>query len=314
MTGIEASPMPSAVAGVELGGTKCICTLGYGPGRIVEQRAVETTQPHETLTALRAILDDWAGSHGFAALGIASFGPICLDPQSTEYGRILATTKPGWSGADVFGALTRGFAVPKGLDTDVNAAALAEVAWGSGKGLQDFAYVTVGTGIGVGLVVNGTTPRGILHGELGHMVVPRRPGDEFAGACTFHHNCVEGLASGTAIKQRLGALHVSTIAADHPVWDDVIAALAALCHNMICTTGPFRIAFGGGVINRQPHLVSRIDNALRESMAGYLTLPEAGPCVVPALLGDQAGPLGSLMLAMRAEAGARSAGIMVAAE
>lgn len=288
--------------GVELGGTKCICTLANGPDEIVDQQTVATTSPEETLPAIEAILRAWHAGPGFRAIGIASFGPICLDRASSSYGHILDTPKPGWAGVNVLSEIADSFAVPRAIDTDVNAAALAEIAWGSGLGLRDFAYVTVGTGVGVGLIVNGEPTRGILHGELGHIVVPRASGDAFSGACPFHRDCVEGLASGTAIKERIGAEHIGTITADHPVWDPIVHALAALCHNMVCTTGPQRIAFGGGVMNRQPHLIARIEARLRESLAGYITLPVASGYVIPPALGDQAGPLGAIYLAMGAEA------------
>ncbi|MCX7283323.1 MAG: ROK family protein [Novosphingobium sp.] len=288
------------VVGVELGGTKCICTLGFGPGRIIDQQTVETLHPGETIPALQAILQRWWNTCGFRALGVASFGPICLDRALPAYGHILATTKIGWSGFDVLGALTHRFPVPIGFDTDVNAAALAEIAWGSGQGLADFAYVTVGTGIGVGLIVNGASTRGLLHSELGHAMLPRSPGDLFAGICSFHRDCAEGLASGSAIKARLGAEDVSAIAADHPVWSFVIDTLAGLCHTMVCAVGPQRIAFGGGVINRQPHLVPRIEARLKQIMAGYMPLPDRDYIVEPALGGD-AGPLGAIFLGIAAE-------------
>jgi fructokinase len=291
-------------AGVELGGTKCICTLAFGPGQILEQRTVETTDPAETLGRLQSILRKWWVDQGFRALGIASFGPICLDRASPDYGHILATNKPGWSGANVLGDLSGWFPVACGFDTDVNAAALAEMAWGSGHGLNDFAYITVGTGIGVGLIVNGRPTRGLLHGELGHMVVPRNSGDSFPSVCAFHQNCAEGLASGSALKARLGAEALSDTAPDHPVWELVVSVLAALCHNMVCTTGPQRIACGGGVLNRQPHLLPRIEARLRESLAGYMLVPEGRPYIVEPTLGGQAGPLGAIILGVEAEAAA----------
>lgn len=302
------------VAGVELGGTKCICTLALGPGQVVDQATVDTTDPATTLGALGVILRDWWARHGFRALGVASFGPIGLDPASPDYGHILDTNKPGWKGADILGSLAHGFPVPCGLDTDVNAAAFAEMAWGSGRGLSDFAYVTVGTGIGVGLIVNGQATRGLAHGELGHMLVPRSPGDDFPGVCTFHNSCVEGQASGSAVKARLGAEHIATVAPDHPVWDVVVNALALLCHNMVCTTAPRRIAFGGGVINRQPHLVPRIEQRLRESIAGYIALPDDRPYIVEPELAGQAGPLGAVKLGIEAAEAAGHTAVTIAAE
>ena len=303
------------VAGVELGGTKCICTLGFGPNRIIAQNTVETGHPDSTLSALHAILESWWSEFGFRALGVASFGPVCLNEAHAHYGHILATNKKDWSDVDILGRLGAGFDVPVGFDTDVNGAALAEIAWGCGAGLADFAYVTVGTGIGVGLIVNGQPTRGIGHSELGHMLVSRMAGDDFEGACVFHADCVEGLASGSAIKRRLGAQHVSDIAADHPVWEQVVDALASMCHNLVCATGPQRIAFGGGVMSRQPHLIARIEAKLIESLAGYMQLPVGGAYIVAPELGVQSGPLGSLALGIAvAPASARTANHAVAAE
>lgn len=307
----DAGALP--IAGVELGGTKCICTLGFGPGKIIDQQTVDTTTPDRTVPALQAILGAWWDQIGFRAIGVASFGPICLDLASPDFGHVLATTKPGWAGIDILGELTRPFPVPSAFDTDVNAAALAEMAWGAGQGLTDFAYVTVGTGIGVGLIVNGQATRGLLHGELGHMVLPRTAGDEFPGICTFHGDCAEGLASGSAIKARLGAEHISAITPDHPVWIPVVDTLARLCHNMVCTTGPQRIAFGGGVMTRQPHLIARIDERLRHSLAGYMTLPDEAYVVAPQLGGD-AGPLGSISLGLVAEQSAPRLAVIAASE
>lgn len=283
-------------AGIELGGTKCVCTLAYGPGEIIEQETVLTEHPSVTLPAIAAILQRWWDAGGFAALGIASFGPVDLDPASPTWGHILATTKPDWPMTDVAGPLSNGFDVPCAFDTDVNGAAFAEVLWGCAKGLDDFAYVTIGTGVGVGLLVNGKPTRGIGHAEIGHLRVPRVAGDILPSGCPFHDDCVEGLASGTGIKAALGNVHVSTLAEDHPVWDRVEAAITAMCHAMVCTTGPKRIAIGGGVMNKQPHLLARIEPALRASINGYLPLPERDYVVAPAL-GDQAGPMGSIALA-----------------
>jgi fructokinase len=302
------------IAGVELGGTKCVCTLASGPDAIIYQTEIPTSDPEETLGAIKQVLRRWWTEHRFSALGIACFGPICLDPALPLYGHILETNKPNWSGVDVLGAMSGEFPVACGFDTDVNAAALAEMAWGSGRGLSDFSYVTVGTGVGVGLIVNGMATRGLLHGELGHMVIPRTPGDDFPSICRFHDCCVEGLASGSAIKVRLGVERITHVTPDHPVWDIVVNALAALCHNMVCTTGPRRIAFGGGVMNRQPHLLPRIEAQLEQSLAGYMRLSSDRPYIVAPELGDQAGPLGSIILGIAAETGAATRPLEVAAE
>ncbi len=288
------------VAGIELGGTKCILTLAHGPDRILAQETVPTEAPEKTLAALEAVLGGWWGTQGFAALGIASFGPVCLDPANAQFGHILTTSKPGWSGTDVARRLAAPFAVPMAFDTDVNGAALAEMRWGAGQGLSDFAYVTVGTGVGVGLVINGKPTRGIGHCEMGHIRVPRLPTDTAPSGCPFHDDCIEGLASGTGIRAALGDRPVDSVSEDHAVWDRVASAIALLCHTMVATAGPQRIAIGGGVMQRQPHLLGRIDPLLRESIAGYLTVPPA-PYIVSPALGDQAGPMGPIAMALQAQ-------------
>lgn len=287
------------VAGIELGGTKCVCTLARHPGAILDRHTVPTTRPDETLPAIAAILDGWRRAYRCAAIGIASFGPIQVNRTAPDYGCILATNKPGWSGADVLGALTRGFEGPVAFDTDVNGAAFAEMRWGAGRGIDDFAYVTVGTGVGVGLIVNGCPTRGIGHSEVGHVLVPRLAGDTWPSVCRFHDDCVEGLASGSALVSRLDGRPVEGIGPHDPVWAPIVHALAAMCHALVCTAGPLRIAIGGGVVARQPHLLPRIEAALRDSLNGYLALPD-GPYVVPPGLGALAGPMGPIAMGYQA--------------
>lgn len=293
-------PPALPLAGVELGGTKCIVTLARGPDQVLEQRTVPTTQPEETIPAIAAVLREWWLATGFRALGIASFGPLDLGPGSRRYGQILDTNKPGWAGTDVLHLMSAPFDVPVGFDTDVNGAARAEMRWGCARGLDDFAYVTVGTGVGVGLIVNGCPTRGIGHSEIGHLRVPRTPGDGHASVCGYHPDCVEGLASGTALVARVGRGRVHQIAPDDPVWDPIVDALAAMCHALVCMAGPQRIVIGGGVPTGQPHLLERIERRLIESLNDYLKLPASGPYIVPPLLGVSAGPLGSIAIALDA--------------
>jgi fructokinase len=291
------------VAGLELGGTKCVCTLARG-NEIVAQQTVPTTLPHETLPAIEGVLDGWWAEQQFEALGVASFGPVDLDPASPTYGSITATAKAGWRDANVLLPFARKFAVPNAIDTDVNGAALSETMWGAGRGATDFAYITVGTGVGVGLVANGMTVHGFSHPELGHIRIPRLAGDTWPGSCPYHGDCVEGLASGTAIVRRLGERDVGTVPAEDPVWETVAHAIAQLCHVLVCASAPQRIAVGGGVISKQPHLLPRIGPMLRESLAGYLHLPAGDDYVSRPGLGDSAGPLGSIALALAALASA----------
>lgn len=287
------------LAGVELGGTKCICTLASGASNIVAQEIIRTTDPETTLDEIGRILAGWRSTSPFAALGIASFGPLDLNPLSDSYGHILATSKPGWRMTDVARRLARPLAVPMCIDTDVNGAALAEIRWGSGRGLDDFAYVTVGTGIGVGIVVHGRPVRGIGHSEAGHLRIPRLAGDRLPSNCPYHDDCVEGIASGSALQRALDGRAIATLLPEDPLWDRVVDALGALCHALVCMTAPARIAIGGGVVAHQPHLLPRIERALRSSMNGYMRLPEA-PYLADPALGKQSGPLGAIALAQLA--------------
>jgi fructokinase len=289
-----------AYAGVELGGTKCVAILATGPDAIIARESVPTTSPDETLGRIEQLLSGWRSGQGFSALGIGSFGPLDLDPRSPGYGRITSTPKPGWRGTDVLGRLQKAAGVPTAFDTDVNAAALAEMRWGAGRGLDDFAYITVGTGVGVGLIVNGKPTRGFGHCELGHIRVARLPGDDFAGSCPFHGDCVEGLAAGPSLKARAGEC-VQQLGPDDPVWQSVAWAIAQLCHAIVCAAAPRAIAIGGGVVENQPHLLERIERMLVDSLNGYVQLPAGEDYVRPPALGTNAGPLGAIALAMSAE-------------
>jgi fructokinase len=290
------------LGGVELGGTKCICTIGTAPDDIRERVSVPTGS--EPLAALRQIVEQlqgWQSLHGrIAALGIASFGPVDLAARSPTYGFITSTSKRGWRFVDVAGHLARAFGVPTGFDTDVNAAALAEGRWGAARELADFAYLTVGTGVGVGLVVNGGLVYGFSHPELGHVRVARLAGDHWPGACALHGDCVEGLASGVAIAARAGT-PAECVPADSPVWEPVAHALAQLLHTIVLTTAPRRIILGGGVAQSRLELLPRVRALLLQSLNGYLALEEiAGPIeqyIVAPGLGSFSGPLGALALA-----------------
>ena len=286
-------------AGVELGGTKCVCLLASDPDDIREQVRVETTTPGETLAAIQTVLTRWHEAEGFSAIGVASFGPLELNPEAAGYGRVVNTSKPGWSGADVLAPL-RGFGVPIGFDTDVNGAALAEGRWGGARGLDSHAYVTVGTGIGVGSVVRGRTVRGLGHSEAGHLRIPRLAGETWPGVCPYHGDCVEGLASGPAIQAKAGEPGDRLTPSD-PAWDEVVHALAALLHNLALTTAPQRILIGGGVVAGQPFLLARLRAALIHSLNGYGAAPEIvariDDFVAAPALADRAGPLGAVALA-----------------
>jgi fructokinase len=289
------------LAGVELGGTKCVCIIGTGPDDVREMERLPTGERDETLRQIEGVFESWRARHGgFAALGIGTFGPADLNHGSPTWGYITSTPKPGWRNTDVAQRLRRRFAVPVNFDTDVNGAAFAEGRWGAARGLDDFAYVTVGTGIGVGSIVRGRSVFGITHTELGHIRVARKPGDDFPGSCSFHGDCIEGLASGPAIEARTG-IPATQLPADHPAWDFVAHGLAQLAHTMVLTTAPTRIFFGGGVMSGQAQLMPRIQRELQRSLNGYVEAAALGQgisqYIVPPGLGAMAGPLGALALA-----------------
>lgn len=280
------------VAGVELGGTKSIAVIGRGE-TILDRFRVPTTTPDETLGALAAKLAEWRQAHRPEAIGIASFGPI-----SVAEGRMLPTPKPHWAGADIVGPLSAGFD-RVAFHTDVTGAALGEGRHGAGVGLSDFLYVTVGTGVGMGIIVNGQPVTGMMHPEAGHIRVRRRAGDEFAGACPFHGDCLEGLVSGPAIAARAGKpAHLLT--ADDPAWRDVADALGEAFATLFLTLSPARIIVGGGVGLGQPQVLPMVRERTVAALAGYLGFVDdrsIAERIVPAGLGDEAGPLGTLVMA-----------------
>lgn len=287
------------IAGIELGGTKCIALLGTGPDDVRAQRTVPTTDPETTLAAIEAVLDTWT----FDAIGIASFGPLQLDPAAADFGAVTATTKPGWTGTDLVRRLERRYRRPIGFQTDVNGAALAEARWGAAQGLTTHAYITIGTGVGVGLIAGGQPVQGVAHGEAGHMRVPRAPGDDYAGWCRFHGDCVEGLISGPALAERFGCPG-DRLPQDGPQWELFVHDLGGLLHNLVTVAAPERIAIGGGVIATREHLFPRLRARLAESLGGYGSLAGYTETLEARLgapgLGTMAGPLGALATGMRA--------------
>ncbi|KQM65615.1 fructokinase [Sphingomonas sp. Leaf17] len=289
------------IAGIELGGTKCICILARGPDSVEDEVRIPTTRPDETLAAIEAVLDRWSG---FTGIGIASFGPVSIDRSARDYGYITATPKPGWAGVDVAARIGRRYGLPVGFHTDVVGAALAEARWGAGRGLDDLAYVTVGTGVGVGMIAGGRPVDGLTHSELGHIRPVRLPGDDWIGNCPFHGGCVEGLAAGPAIAARTGR-SADTLAADDPAWATVSHTLGQLLHTLVLTGIPRRIVMGGGVMTGVDHLFPQVREAMTRSLNGYVPLAEVAQVdtfVVGAALGNRAGPLGAIVLGAQAVA------------
>lgn len=299
---ITAEPL---LGGIELGGTKCVCVLGTGPTDVRTKISIPTgSDPEATLRQAESILHNSMALNGpVAALGIASFGPLDLARQSATYGSITSTAKPGWGYTQIAQRLQREFKVPIGFDTDVNGAALAEGRWGAAQGLTDFAYITVGTGVGVGLIVNGRPVHGFAHPELGHIRIARASTDRWPGSCPFHGDCIEGLISGTAIAARTG-IAAHALPEDHPVWYLVSEALAQLLHTLTLATAPQRILIGGGVLGRKPKVIAAAREMLLKSLNGYsvphgLTGGVQHYVTFPGL-DDLAGPLGALAVAQLA--------------
>lgn len=286
------------VVGVELGGTKTIAVVGYGR-TVIDRVVVPTTTPQATLHAVAIRLREWREAYRPTAMGVAGFGPIALDSRHGARGSMLPNPKPGWSGADVLGPLLDAMPVPAALHTDVTAAAMAEGRWGAAQNLRDFVYVTIGTGIGMGVIANGQPISGRMHPEAGHMYIRRLPGDTFAGVCPFHGDCLEGLASGPAIAARAGA-RGDTLSTDDPIWKPVSHALAEALTVLLLTLSSERIVIGGGVTLGQPHLIEMVRAQVAENLAGYLPGVDrraVNHMIVPALLGSDAGPIGALLLA-----------------
>lgn len=289
------------LGGIEAGGTKFICLIGRAPDDIVAEARIPTRKPDKTIADVIAFFRARQEVHGpLARLGIASFGPLDLDITSPTYGHITSTTKPGWAETDMVGAIGSALGVPVAFDTDVNGAALAERRWGAARDVQDFVYVTVGTGIGGAVMIANALVHGALHPEIGHMFVPHdRVKDPFPGLCPFHLDCLEGLASGPAVEARLDGSAQDALA-DHPVWDLVAEYLALMCINLTMTLSPARIILGGGLM-QQDHLLPMIRRRFTQRLNNFIRIPTVGEgldqYIVPAGLGRRSGAYGALALA-----------------
>ena len=288
---------PALVGGIEAGGTKFVCAVGTGPDDIRAEARFPTTMPEGTIGKAVAFFREW---EEITAVGIASFGPIDPDPQSPTYGYITSTPKPGWANVDLGDAIRRALGVPIIFDTDTNGAALGEWRWGAAQGLDNFIYLTIGTGIGGGGLVNGKLLHGLVHPEMGHIPLPHDwAQDPYPGRCPYHGDCLEGLAAGPAIAERWGAPGPE-LPPDHPAWELEAHYLALALRSFICTLSPQRIILGGGVMT-QRQLFPLVRQKTQAYLNGYVQSPailqNIDEYIVPPGLGGQAGVLGALALA-----------------
>lgn len=288
--------------GIEAGGTKFVCAVGTGPDDLCGEVRFPSTTPEETIgRAIRFFQRQQ--KEPLTAVGIASFGPLDPNPDSPTFGYITTTPKPGWAHTDFGGTIRRALGVPVGFDTDVNAAALGEHRWGAAQGLDTFIYLTIGTGIGGGGMVNGKLIHGLMHPEMGHIRIPHDRGvDPYSGSCPYHGDCLEGLAAGPALEERWGQ-RGETLPADHPAWLLEADYLAFGLVNVICILSPQRIILGGGVM-QQHQIFPLVRRRVQELLNDYLPVPaildRIDDYIVPPGLGDRAGVLGAIALAQHA--------------
>jgi fructokinase len=288
--------MSELYGGVETGGTWCVCAVGRGPDEIVREDQFPTTHPRETLAR---IVEFFRAGPALTAIGVGSFGPVDLDPESPTWGHVTTTPKPGWQHVSVAPVIRDELGVPVAFDNDVNAAALGEYRWGAGEGAASVCYLTVGTGIGAGLLLDGRPRHGLVHPEVGHIRIPRDPGDAFEGTCPVHGDCWEGLACGPAMAKRWD-VQPKELPDDHPAWGLEAGYLALGILSIVLVASPERMIVGGGVME-QPALPGMVRRRLRELLAGYLETPALGDSIdsylVAPALGDRAGVLGAIALA-----------------
>jgi fructokinase len=291
-------------AGIEAGGTKFVCGIGNSDGEVLDRVAIPTRDPQETIGEVVKYFAEIKKRHRFQGVGLASFGPLDLNPESPTYGFITSTPKLKWQHYDITGELERALSLTIHVDTDVNAAALAEYKWGAARGKENVVYLTIGTGIGGGGLIHGNLIHGLLHPEMGHMLI-RGAGlaGEDMGVCPFHKHCFEGLASGPAMQARWG-IPPEDIPSDHPAWDLEAKFLAEGVVNIILILSPNIVILGGGVMSHES-LFPMIRENILALLNGYIQqahlLEHIEEVIVPPGLGDDAGLLGAVALALEHE-------------
>ena len=301
MIHLQANAKPM-FGGVEAGGTKFICVLADSRGFIKARADIPTTTAEETLAAVKEFFIQRTPEFGdLVALGIVSFGPLDFNKQSPTYGYITKTPRPGWSNINLLGYFRDALNILVEVETDVNSSAMGEFSEGAAVDCENFVYVTVGTGIGAGIFAGGKLMQGFSHPEVGHMMIPQAKEDaEFSGSCSFHQNCLEGLASGTAIQKRWQT-HPKNLPPEHPAWDLESQYLAVMCVNLTWMYAPEKIIFGGGVMTRD-FLYPKIRTNLKKLLSGYahdVALNDMDRYIIPTALGGDAGITGALALARR---------------
>lgn len=282
------------IGALEAGGTKMVCAIGDEYGRIEKRVSFPTQTPKETLPQIL----EFFGNEEIAALGIGCFGPVELDRKSPVYGYITSTPKLAWANYDIVGKFAKALGVPVGFDTDVNGAALGEVFFGAAKGCDPAIYITIGTGVGVGVYINGALLHGLIHPEAGHILITRRHGDTYRGKCPYHENCLEGLAAGPAIMERWGK-PAAELTDRKEIWELESDYLAQAVANYILTLSPQKVILGGGVMH-QEQMFALVRKKVQEKLNSYLQNDRIAEhieeYIVPPALGDNAGITGALLL------------------
>ena len=286
--------------GIEGGGTKFVCAYGSGPNDLQGRTVIRTETPEITMQALIEYIREVQQRVSIAAIGASIFGPIDLDTASPSYGHVTSTPKRGWVNFDFLGTLKQQFNCPVGFDTDVNAAAISEYRWGAAQNISDVLYLTVGTGIGGGVIANHRLIHGAMHPEMGHILIPQLKNDPFPGVCKYHGNCLEGLASGPSLKERWNVKSALDLPVDHPGWEIEASYLGIALANYTMTLSPKKIILGGGVM-RQQHLLPKIRHQLIQHLGGYIQNPTViqglENYIVKPGLEENAGVLGAIAIA-----------------
>lgn len=289
---------------IETGGTKCSVAIGTSGGQILKKETYPTLTPEITMPKVFKFFTHEHMQKPLEALGIACFGPLDLHKESSSYGSITTTPKPGWSHYNIVQAMKSAIAIPVGFDTDVNGAALGEQRWGAAEGIDTFIYITVGTGVGVGGIIYNHIMHGLIHPEMGHILIPRHKNDTLKSVCPYHENCLEGLVSGPAIEKRWDVKKATDLEDDHEAWDLEAFYLGTAIANWILTLSPKKIIIGGGILNKKS-LLDKIRKNVQQELNGYvkhkIILADIEDYIVlPKRMGES-GLLGALALAEKAK-------------